>query len=106
MNNISEMPALMAEILDICPDYNLTPRGIEIINEIADYAEQTEMFKMSEKRGEIFEGKPSKFIFEYMLNRVLCAPTVLHINASVILIMPFVRKRLNEEMAGEKKDEM
>lgn len=105
MNNISEMPALMAEILDICPDYNLTPRGIEIINEIADYAEQTEIFKMNENRGEIFEGKPSKFIFEYMLDRVLCAPTVLHINASVILIMPFVRKRLNEEMAGE-KDEM
>ena len=40
MNNISEMPALMIEMLDTCPNYNLTPRGIEIINEIADYAEQ------------------------------------------------------------------
>ena len=105
MNNISEMPALMIEMFDNCPNYNLTPRGIEIINEIADYAEQTEMFKMNESRGEIFEGKPSKFIFEYMLDRVVHAPSMLHVNASVILIMPFLRKRLNEEMAGE-KDEM
>lgn len=73
MNNISEIPALMIEMFDTCPNYNLTPRGIEIINEIADYAEQTEMFKMNESRGEIFEGKPSKFIFEYMLDRVVCA---------------------------------
>ena len=105
MNNISEIPALMIEMFDTCPNYNLTPRGIEIINEIADYAEQTEMFKMNESRGEIFEGKPSKFIFEYMLDRVVRAPSMLHVNASIILIMPFVRKRLNEEMAGE-KDEM
>ena len=33
-----------------------------------------------------------------MLDRVVNAPTVLHMNSSVILIMPFVRKRLNEEM--------
>lgn len=105
MNNISEIPALMIEMLVTCPNYNLTPRGIEIINEIADYAEQTEMFKMNESRGEIFEGKPLKFIFEYMLDRVVRAPSMLHVNASVILIMPFLRKRLNEEMAGE-KDEM
>ena len=53
MNNISEMPALMIEMLDTCPNYNLTPRGIEIINEIANYAEQTEIFKRMDWDGKV-----------------------------------------------------
>lgn len=100
MKNISELSDLMVELLESCPDFKLNPRGIEIINEIADYAEQTDIFKANKERGEIFDGQTAKNIFCYMLDRVVNAPTVLHRNSSVILIMPFVRKRLNEEMAG------
>ena len=98
MKNISELSDLMVELLESSPDFELNPRGIEIINEIADYAEQTDIFKANKERGEIFDGQAAKDIFAYMLDRVVNAPTVLHMNSSVILIMPFVRKRLNEEM--------
>ena len=98
MKNISELSDLMVELLESSPDFELNPRGIEIVNEIADYAEQTDIFKANKERGEIFDGQAAKDIFTYMLDRVVNAPTVLHMNSSVILIMPFVRKRLNEEM--------
>lgn len=98
MKNISELSDLMVELLESSPDFELNPRGIEIVNEIADYAEQTDIFKANKERGEIFDGQAAKDIFAYMLDRVVNAPTVLNMNSSVILIMPFVRKRLNEEM--------
>ncbi len=98
MKNISELSELMAELLESCPDLEFNPRGIEIINEIADYAEQTKIFKENKERGEIFGGKTAKNIFCYMLDRVVNAPTTLHRDVSVILIVPFVRKKLNEEM--------
>ena len=98
MKNISELSDLMVELLESSPDFELNPRGIEVVNEIADYAEQTDIFKANKERGEIFDGQAAKDIFAYMLDRVVNAPTGLHMNSSVILIMPFVRKRLNEEM--------
>lgn len=104
MKNTSELSDLMVELLENCPDFKLNPRGIEIINEIADYAEQTNIFKANKERGEIFDGKAAKTIFLYMLDRIVNAPTTFHRDASVFLIMPFVRKRLNEEMVGEKNE--
>ena len=56
MKNISELSDLMLEILESSPDFELNPRGIEIVNEIADYAEQTDIFKANKERGEIFDG--------------------------------------------------
>lgn len=101
MKNITELPNLMAELLEVCPDLELNLRGIEIINEIADYAEQTRIFKEKKERGEIFDGQTAKNIFCHMLDRIENAPTTLHRDSSVIPIMPFIRKRLNGEMTGE-----
>lgn len=100
MKNISELSDLMVELLESSPNFELNPRGIEIVNEIADYAEQTDIFKANKERGEFFDGQTAKNIFGYMLDRVVNAPTVLHMTSSVILIMPFLRKRLNKEMTG------
>jgi|GEM_PF-5912400 len=63
MKNTSELSDLMVEFLENCPDFKLNPRGIEIINEIADYAEQTNIFKANKERGEFFDGKTAKTIF-------------------------------------------
>ena len=104
MKNISDRPDIMVELLDSCPDLEFNQRGIEIINEIADYAEQTKLFKENKERCEIFDEKTAKNIFYYMLDRVVNAPTELHRDSSVILIMPFVRKKLNEEMSRETDD--
>lgn len=104
MKNISELPGLMAELLEDCPDFEFSPRGIEIINEIADYSEQTKIFKENKERGEIFGGQTAKNIFYYMLDRVVNAPTTVHRDSSVILIMPFLRKKLNEQQKQDNKE--
>lgn len=100
MNSISEIPGLMVEFLETCPEFKLTPRGIEIIDELADYAEQTELFKENKKSGKVFDGQSAKNVYCYMLDRVANAPTILHGYASVILIIPYVRELLNKELTG------
>ena len=95
MKEIAELKDLMAELLDgeiQCePVMAVTERGREIINEIADYAEGTELFRTGHNRGNMLQGKNFCEMFSYMLDRVCNAPTILHLTSSVILLMPFVR---------------
>lgn len=100
MKNISEATDLMEELLENNVDYEtivFTERGREIINEISEFAEQTRIFKDNEKKGEMFDGSTVKQIFGYMLDRIVNAPTSMHRDMSIILIMPFVRRKLKEE---------
>lgn len=100
MKDISEVIGLMSELLERNVDYEttaFTERGREIINEISDFAEQTRIFKDNEAKGGMFDGSTVKQIFGYLLDRVVNAPTPIHRDTSVILIMPFVRKKLREE---------
>lgn len=102
MSGIEELHTLMAELLDgnvtATPDtLTVTDRGFEIINEISDYAEQTQIFREHKDRGEIFEDATAPEVFGYMLNRIVNAPTTIHMNASVLLIMPFLRRKIQEE---------
>lgn len=100
MKDISEVTGLMAELLENNVDYEttvFTERGREIINEISDFAEQTRIFKDNEEKGKMFDGSTVRQIFGYMLDRVVNAPTSIHRDTSIILIMPFVRRKLQEE---------
>ena len=95
MKELAELKDLMAELLDgeiqYEPEMAVTERGKEIINEIADYAETTELFREEHHHGDMLQGKTFREMFLYMLDRVCKAPTISHVSASVILIMPFVR---------------
>lgn len=95
MKEIAELNGLMAELLEgeiqYEPEMAVTERGKEIINEIADYAEKTELFRTGHHRGDMLQGKSFCEMFSYMLDRVCNAPTILHLTSSVILLMPFVR---------------
>ena len=100
MKDISEVTDLMAELLENNVDYEttvFTERGREIINEISDFAEQTRIFKDNKEKGEMFDGSTVRQIFGYMLDRIVNAPTFIHRDMSIILIMPFVRRKLQEE---------
>lgn len=100
MKDISEVTELMAELLENNVDFEttvFTERGREIINEISDFAEQTRIFKDNEEKGEMFDGSTVRQIFGYMLDRIVNAPTSIHRDTSIILIMPFVRRKLQEE---------
>ena len=104
MKEISELNNLMLELLESNIDLEtreITDRGREIINEISDYAEQTTIFQEHKHNGEMFDGSTFEQVFCYMLNRVVNAPTTLHRDSSVILIMPFVRQKLREESNNE-----
>lgn len=100
MENIKNLPDLMVELLEsniTLETMEITARGIEIINEISDYAEQTELFNANKDRGEMFAAGTAQQVFGYMLDRVVNAPTSLHRDMSVLLIMPFARQKLREE---------
>ena len=100
MKEISQLNDLMLELLEnnMNPKtMDITSRGHEIIDEIADYAESTRLFQENKERGEIFDGLTARQVFAYMLDRVVNAPTTIHRNSSVILIMPFARQKMREE---------
>lgn len=104
MTDTSQLNDLMLELLESNTDWQdanavFTKRGREIIDEISDYAEQTRIFQEHKEKGEMFDGSTAQQVFGYMLDRVVNAPTTIHRNSSVILIMPFVRQKLRE---GEK----
>lgn len=94
-----DLNSLMLELLEnnVDPEKaKFTDRGREIIDEISDYAEQTRIFLEHKERGERFDGYTAQQVFDYMLDRVVNAPTAIHRNASILLIMPSVRQKLRE----------
>lgn len=97
-DTIESLSKLMAELLDNDGGGTaaFTDRGREIINEISDYAEKTAIFQENKERGEMFKDATAEQIYGYMLDRVANAPTAFHITASVLMIMPFLRKKINE----------
>lgn len=102
MTDTSQINDLMLELLESNTDWQdanaiFTKRGREIIDEISDYAEQTRIFQEHKEKGEMFDGSTAQQVFGYMLDRIVNAPTTIHRNSSVILIMPFVRQKLREE---------
>ncbi len=99
IKNRNDMVDLMVELLETEisePDYTPTARGREIINEIADYAEDTKLFAAYGSRGTYMQGWSYTVLFAHMLDRCENAPTVFHLSASVILLMPFIRRKLME----------
>ena len=95
----NDMVDLMVELLETEisePDYIPTAHGRDIINEIADYAEGTNLFAASGSRGMYMQGWSYSALFAHLLDRCENAPTVFHMSASIILLMPFVRRKLLE----------
>lgn len=102
MKNMTELNPLMLELLEKNSEWQdgniiFTDRGREIIDEISDYAEQTRIFQEQKGKGEMFNGSTVQQMFVYMLDRVVNAPTFIHRDMSIVLIMPFVRQKLREE---------
>ena len=106
MTDTSQINNLMLELLENKTDWQdanavFTERGREIINEIADFAEQTDIYQRNKEKGEMFDGSTAQQVFRYMIHRIVNASTTIHRNSSIILIMPFVRQKLREEEKTE-----
>lgn len=102
MKQITELNKLMIELTgeNIVDGKNFKPtkRWCEIVNEISDYAEKTEIYQNNKDRGGvIFKDATAEEIYGYMLDRVVDAPTSLHMTASILMIIPFLRKKIEGE---------
>lgn len=106
MKDLTELNPLMLELLEDNTEWKdgnvvFTDRGLELIDEISDFAEHTRIFQENKEKGEVFDDSTAQLLFGYMLDRVANAPTAIHRNLSIILIMPFLRQRLREERSGQ-----
>ena len=109
VKQIGELKNLMVELIqDVIKEndgkegkdnVNFSQRAKEIIKEVADYARTTKIYAANKEQREKFweetkDATPA-LIYEYMLDRVVNAPTKMHMNCSVILIIPKLDELLN-----------
>lgn len=99
MKDISELDEIMIELLE-CVSFEplkITEMGKKLIEEVGDYAERTDSYRKNIGRADEIEPLSAQQALEYLLDRISSAPTALHRNVSIILLMPVVRKKLKEE---------
>ena len=106
MKEINELNDLMIELIDTIGDTKkeFNQRAREIIDEVSDFAEKSTFYKeQTEQHKEAMEWTKHESawnIYMHMLCKIVAAPTTIHRNSSVILLMPILREKLREE--GEK----
>ena len=70
-----------------------TDKAKTIIHEIAEYSRNCDMFKKNLDNSEsqwVREEKDIRLLWNHMIERIANAPTRLHSQFSVILVMPYV----------------
>lgn len=103
MKKIDELNDLMIELLENTDVENevFEKRAREIIDEVSDFAEKSTFYKeQTEQYQEAMEWTKHESvwgIYAHMLFKIVGAPTTVHRNASVILLMPILREKLREE---------
>lgn len=109
MKDITEIWDLMISLIeDVGVDYSFTDKSKAIIHDIAEYSRQRELYKrftnnmnafMEEWRAE--ETVTAKDVYLHMLSKIANAPTMLHRNMSIILLMPII----DDMLTGSKTEE-
>lgn len=103
MERIEELNDLMVELIDNIDAEKqvFRKRAREIIEEVSDFAEKSTFYKeQTEKHKEEMEWTKHEsawVIYIHMLQKIVDAPTTIHRDGSVILLMPILRKKLREE---------
>lgn len=110
MQKIEELNDLCAELVEAFIKENgedevkghaiFNQRAKEIIKEIAEYAKTTRIYKEQKERREKFweeikDATPTQ-IYGYMLYKMINAPTRIHMNCSVLLIIPKLDELINK----------
>ena len=106
VTNTDEMAELVYELMEHVQNANgeFDERAVEIVNEVADWAENTKLYNETldiETRAEL-EELSLKEIWYHMLYKIVDAPTRVHMLSAPILLMPIIREKLRgEEGRGE-----
>lgn len=103
-NKIFELMTELFENFSDADNFILTLHGIEIVNEIADYAENTYEFGMAKKENkEIFkklENQTAKNIWFFLLSLLSrTAHGPYYDCLSIIIVMPILREQMYKEMS-------
>ena len=103
-NKIFELMTELFENFSDADNFILTLHGIEIVNEIADYAENTYEFGMAKKENkEIFkklDNQTAKNIWFFLLSLLSRTSHGPYYDClSIIIIMPILREQMYKEMS-------
>ena len=105
MNNVNDLYRLVPELIEVVDKAGrplaFSDRALEIIHEIAEYGRTTMIWKSTAERREKFwadsaDATPEQ-VYAYMLDRIVNAPTRLHRDSSILLIIP----RLDEMLCAK-----
>ena len=103
MKNIDALYTLVPELIEAVKrdgeNLTFTDRAKEIIKEISAYGRETGIWKSSTERREQFwkdsaDATPEQ-VYGYMLDKIVNAPTRIHRDSSILLIMPRLDELLN-----------
>ena len=107
MKKIEELNDLMIELIDTIGDTKkeFNQRAREIIDEVSDFAEKSTFYKEQTERHKVAmewtKHESAWNIYMHMLCKIAGAPTTIHRNSSVIMLMPILREKLREEGAEQ-----
>ncbi len=96
MKNIDELPDLMIKIIEGAKELSngeieFTEEAVDVVREIAEYARKTRIYQDSLEMADGFwdeHEKTVRAVWLHMLDRVVHAPTSLHRDGSVLILMP------------------
>lgn len=106
MKNIEELPELMVELIEAVGEAEkggekrvFTPRAIEIVKEISEYAQGSGLFKTIKEEAESFwtEDTSPGEIWIFILRKIVGAPFQFHRDAAVLAHMPALEKAIGRE---------
>lgn len=106
MKDIHELPDLMVELIETVEENSessdrptFTPRAVEIIKEISEYAQGTAIYKNFEAKANSFwpEGAPASEIWVFMLRKIVGAPLPVYRDTAVLCHMPALEKAIKRE---------
>lgn len=109
MNSIDQMYELVPELIEETKDdgTNLifSDRAKEVVKEVAEFSRKTKLYQENKERGKEFWSNPeertARNIYIYMLDRIVNAPTSIHRDSSVILLMPVLDEAVNGTEAAQ-----
>lgn len=109
MKDIKELPDLMVELIEAVEENSessdrptFTPRAVEIVKEISEYAKGTALYRNFENRAKSFweENTPAWEIWIFILHKIVGAPLQIYRDAAVISHMPALEKAISREASA------
>lgn len=103
--NILDLQPLITEIIGAVEikdsDISCDDKTREIIREVSEYAKKTELYKENTEKREKFikenADAQTADIYMMMLQKIIHAPTTIHMYSNVLLLLPFINDLMENQ---------